>query len=369
MLVSCKADASRLHLLWFSYMSTPGLSVSVAMATYNGERHIRRQLDSLAAQSHVPAQLVISDDNSEDKTVDAIKAFAETVSFPVEISRNETRLGYRANFMRAASLCRSELIAFCDQDDYWYPDKIAASVKPFDDPDVLLAYHNADVVSAEGKQIETLANFGALQSLLMPMSTGPWQFALGFTEVLRRSLLRFSDLWPNSCDAVEAGKPMAHDQWFFFLASVFGKIAYLDKPLVAYVQHATNTYGFWHDPGFWQAVKYQVRDRSDEYSLYAKAAESRAIILEGVRTGLDKAWAQRAVAAAEYYRKVSRLYDDRSTLYTSGSLGERLKAFRAILDTGGYTGQWGIKRKSVVVDMCLGVPLGHFMRSRAEPRQ
>ena len=114
-----------------------------------------------------------------------------------------------------------------------------------------------------------------------------------------------------------------------------------------------------------KSVKYQVRDRSDEYSLYAKAAESRAIILESVRTGLDKAWAQRAVAAAEYYRKVSRLYDDRSTLYKSGSLGERLKAFRAILDTGGYTGEWGIKRKSVVVDMCVGVPLGHFMRSRA----
>jgi len=339
------------------------------MATYNGERHIRRQLDSLAAQSRVPAQLVISDDNSEDKTVDAVKAFARTVSFPVEIACNEKRLGYRANFMRAASLCRSELIAFCDQDDYWYPDKIAASVKRFDDPEVLLAYHNADVVSEEGKQIETLANFGAFQSILTPMSTSPWQFALGFTEVFRRSLLRFSDLWPNSRDPVEASKPLAHDMWFFFLAAVFGKIAYLEKPLAAYVQHGTNTYGFWHKPGFLQSVKYQVRDRSDEYSCYARAAESRAIILESAKAGLEDVWTKRAATAAEYYRKVSRLYDDRSTLYTSGSFGKRLKAFRTILNGGGYTGEWGIKRKSVVVDMCLGVPLGHFMRARAASRQ
>ena len=88
------------------------ISVSVAMATYNGQKHIRRQLDSLAAQSQVPTELVITDDRSADETVPVIDAFAKTAPFPVNVYRNETRLGYRANFMRAASLCRSELIAF-----------------------------------------------------------------------------------------------------------------------------------------------------------------------------------------------------------------------------------------------------------------
>src|ERR1035438_8052377 len=125
------------------------ISVSVAMATYNGQQHIRRQLESLAAQSHIPTELVIVDDRSEDDTQAIIDAFAMTASFPVNVHRNETHLGYRENFMQAASLCRSELIAFCDQDDYWYPHKIVASVKPFSDPEVLLAYHNADVVTDE----------------------------------------------------------------------------------------------------------------------------------------------------------------------------------------------------------------------------
>src|SRR5262245_39518929 len=109
------------------------ISVSIAMATCNGEKYIRRQLDSLAAQKQIPAELVIADDKSEDNTISIIDGFAKTAPFPVRVYRNETRLGYRANFMRAAGLCQSELIGFCDQDDNWYPQKIEVSVKPFTD--------------------------------------------------------------------------------------------------------------------------------------------------------------------------------------------------------------------------------------------
>ena len=110
------------------------ISVSVAMTTCNGQKHIRRQLESLAAQSQIPADLVITDDKSADDTVPIIDAFAKTAPFPVNVYRNEASLGYRANSMRAASLCRLELIGLYDQDDYWYPHKIAVSVKPFSDP-------------------------------------------------------------------------------------------------------------------------------------------------------------------------------------------------------------------------------------------
>src|ERR1035437_7645952 len=168
-------------------MDASVIPVSVAMATYNGQKHIRRQLDSLAAQSQIPEELVITDDNSTDDTVSVIDAFAKTAPFLVNVYRNKTRLGYRANFMRAASLCRSELIAFCDQDDYWYPQKIAVSVKPFSDPEVLLTYHNADVISGEGRRIGSLAARAASQSVLMPLSSSPWWHPLGFTQVFRRS--------------------------------------------------------------------------------------------------------------------------------------------------------------------------------------
>ena len=144
-------------------------SVSVAMATYNGQPFIQRQLDSLAAQTHLPAELIITDDGSTDDTLKIVEAFAKVAPFRVRIHQNRTRLGYRANFIRAAGLCSSDLVAFCDQDDDWYPHKIAASAKPFSDPDVLLTYHDADVIS-EGVRIGSLADRALREPVLGPLS-------------------------------------------------------------------------------------------------------------------------------------------------------------------------------------------------------
>ena len=231
------------------------------MATYNGEQYIRRQLDSLAAQTLLPAELIIADDKSDDNTIAVIETFAKSAPFPVKIFRNGNRLGYRNNFMHAANLCQSEFVAFCDQDDYWQQHKIEASVKPFSDAEVLLTYHNADVVAADGERIGTLTERVPRQQVLPALSSGPWLHALGFTEVFRRSLLQWSDLWPRSLDQDRRGQPLAHDQWFFFLASALGTIVYIDEPLVAYVQHGANTYG-WGKPDYgklWKSICATIR--------------------------------------------------------------------------------------------------------------
>ena len=84
----------------------------------------REQLADLAAQSVLPAELVVCDDGSTDDTLAILERFAITAPFPVRVHRNSERLGYRANFLKCAGLCRSDLIAFCDQDDRWAPRKI-----------------------------------------------------------------------------------------------------------------------------------------------------------------------------------------------------------------------------------------------------
>src|SRR4051794_37441524 len=101
-----------------------GLRISIAMATYNGDRYIREQLDSLARQNLLPFELVVTDDGSSDGTLDILKAFSERAPFPVRIFRNPTRLGYEENFLKAASLCNGDVISFCDQDDIWVDRKL-----------------------------------------------------------------------------------------------------------------------------------------------------------------------------------------------------------------------------------------------------
>ena len=93
------------------------LKLSVAMATYNGERFLEQQLLSIARQIRLPDEMVVSDDGSNDGTIDILERFATNAPFPVRIYRNLNPLGYGDNFLKAASLCDGDLIAFSDQDD------------------------------------------------------------------------------------------------------------------------------------------------------------------------------------------------------------------------------------------------------------
>jgi glycosyltransferase involved in cell wall biosynthesis len=91
---------------------TKSKTISIAMATFNGEKFLRDQLNSLSRQTHLPDELVVTDDCSTDQTVTVLKKFQSEAPFVVRLSVNEHRLGYAENFLRAASQCMGDLIAF-----------------------------------------------------------------------------------------------------------------------------------------------------------------------------------------------------------------------------------------------------------------
>jgi len=344
------------------------ISISVAMATYNGQRFIREQLDSLAAQQHSPSELVITDDASSDKTVAIAEQFATRAPFPVHIHRYGNRLGYRANFMRAASLCTSDVIAFCDQDDVWSPRKLSLCIEPFRDPAVLLAYHNAEVVTEAGKRLGNL-DYLASAPMTPALSLCPigWntQSALGFTEVFRRSILKFSDLREMSLDYNDLKAPMAHDQWVFFIASVFGRIVYIDDALASYRQHGSNLFGWYPPLGFLFDFPYFLNNPIGRLDAVQQASERCAQILEITRHNLTDTWQESATLGAAQYRFLANLYAARKRLYKSANLADRVKAFHWISSASGYRPKWcwGLGRKALVRDLCLGIPAGPLLRS------
>ena len=343
------------------------LSISVAMATYNGQKFIREQLDSLAAQQHLPSELVITDDASSDKTVAIAEQFATHARFPVHIHRNNKRLGYRANFMRGASLCISDLIAFCDQDDIWSPRKLALCIEPFRDPAVLLAHHNAEAVTEAGKRLGNLDHW-ASAPMMPPLSLCPigWEtpFALGFTEVFHRSILKFSDLREMSLAHNGLRAPMAHDEWVFFIASVFGEIVYIDNALASYRQHGSNLFG-WSPPlSRISGLRYLLGNPIDRLDALQQASKRCAEILEEASHNLTDTWQQRATLGAARYRLLTNLYAARKRLYKTANLAERVKAFHWISTASGYRPKrsWGLGRKALVRDLCLGIPVGPLLR-------
>ena len=94
--------------------------ISVALTTFNGERFLRPQLDSLLAQDYRHFELVVVDDGSQDSSYSILQEYAARDS-RLRCFRNERNLGFLQNFTKAFSLCEGELIAPCDQDDLWLP--------------------------------------------------------------------------------------------------------------------------------------------------------------------------------------------------------------------------------------------------------
>jgi glycosyltransferase involved in cell wall biosynthesis len=129
---------------------TTGPRVSIAMATYNGERFIREQLDSFAAQTLLPDELVVCDDGSTDSTMKIVEEFAATVPFSVKIYRNAERLDFSRNFEKALSFCTGEIVFFSDQDDVWFPEKIEVVIAQFDrDPAIQVVANDQLLTDAE----------------------------------------------------------------------------------------------------------------------------------------------------------------------------------------------------------------------------
>ena len=97
-------------------------TISIAMTTYNGERFLREQLDSLYRQSLMPTEIIVCDDASTDSTTSILEEYKQNHGLTYFV--NKARMGYNANFYQAISLCHGNYIALCDQDDVWKEDKL-----------------------------------------------------------------------------------------------------------------------------------------------------------------------------------------------------------------------------------------------------
>src|ERR1700733_10400793 len=121
------------------------------MCTFNGERFLRQQLESIAGQTRLPDELVACDDCSSDSTIEILREFARGASFSVRIVSNSTTLGSTRNFEKAISLCERDFIALCDQDDIWQPNKLNRLQEVFADPLIGGAFSDAEIIDADGR--------------------------------------------------------------------------------------------------------------------------------------------------------------------------------------------------------------------------
>jgi glycosyltransferase involved in cell wall biosynthesis len=309
----------------------PGsLRISVAMATYNGAKHIREQLDSIARQTLLPFELVITDDGSTDATLQIAEEFARNAPFTVRIFRNEKRLGYADNFLKAASICEGELIAFCDQDDVWLEHKLDTCCRFFSDPDVALAAHSAVTISECGVRGYEFPRFPRTRVAGFG-SVDPFVYPYGFAIVVRRNLV---DIKPG---ASRPEKLFAHDQWFWFLAAATGKTAIIAEVLALYRQHGNNLFGAFRPPTLAGQTKRLARTM--RIVGFDGLADSELACARFLSSLVDQGseWHDKIMKFASMLEFRSKLHRMRTRIYGEKStIGSRASTFVHILLLGGY---------------------------------
>ena len=333
-------------------------TISIALATFNGARFIGQQLASLAAQTRLPDELVVCDDRSEDDTVAIVEAFRKTAPFPVFIETNETRLGFKFNFMKAAGLCKSDLISFCDQDDVWRNDKLAAIAPLFSDPDVLLAFHNSTVVDTDLNRVGPFYDAPPV-TIQAPACGRPWWNAYGFSQVFRRSLLKHSSRHAETPSYEDDDIPLTHDQWMMFLAWSMGKIAYHEAELASYRQHGANLYGR-RSVRFSEWARFVLEDRSMSYKRMANVSRTYASLLVEIAGEEAAPLDERARLTADSLKHLAVHYRDRAEACGGKSIGDRFSAYNRLRRAGLYNDDigWSFGRKALLKDFALGVFVG-----------
>ena len=253
------------------------VSISVAMATHNGARYLRDQVESIGRQTLPPGEVVISDDASIDETVSIAEAFAAAAPFPVRLHRHERAVGAADNFIRAAASCTSTLVAFSDQDDVWAERKLARCVPSFEDPGVQLVIHGWTVVDNDLVEQERVV---PKAQVVDGVHAPKWGQAPGMAMVFRRSLLDLLD-WEGRPPSHEAGRSLLHDEWVYGLARASGRIVFLDESLCLYRQHASNVEGA-PDRTLRQRAHLMASIGGDYYVRRAAQADAWASLLRDV---------------------------------------------------------------------------------------
>ena len=214
--------------------------ISIAMATYNGARFIQEQLNSFAAQTRLPDELVITDDGSTDDTLGIIGRFAATAPFCVQVQRNPQRLNYSRNFERAISLCSGDIIFLSDQDDVWFPKKIQTVAAKFIARSEVMVVINdqivtdAQLVCSKRTVLENLERVGRTSDALI------W----GCCTALRRSWAEHAFPMPPQADLLIACRELAHDQWIHKLATLLNVRTVVREPLQFYRRTGANAAAF-----------------------------------------------------------------------------------------------------------------------------
>lgn len=224
-------------------------TVSVALCTYDGERWLGPFLDSLARQTRLPDELVVSDDGSSDATLATVTAFARTAPFPVHVAVTPRRLGSTFNFAAAFARCAGTLIAPADQDDVWGPTKLERLVASMEARGLAMAFSDGMVIDDEGRPVDSTlwAGVGFTPAQRRRFARDPVGLLLRRSVVTGAAMMfraeHLDRLLPFPPALNGPGSLMLQDRWIALVLASVAEVGAVAEPLIAFRQHAAQQTG------------------------------------------------------------------------------------------------------------------------------
>ena len=215
--------------------------VDILLATYNGEKYLEAQLDSILSQTYTNFRLLISDDSSTDSTKDILEKYKK-IDNRIEVFYQENNLGVVKNFEFLLNKVENRYYMLSDQDDIWKEEKIEKSVNKLEETGAGLVYSDLEVVDEnlnviyesywKLKGFTKRANkYNTFESFYLN------NYVTGCTIISRKEFIKDILPLPNS------SKYVLHDYWITLIVSQKSKIVSIKEPLIKYRQHKNNRIG------------------------------------------------------------------------------------------------------------------------------
>ena len=248
--------------------------VDILMATYNGEKYLKEQLESILNQTYTNIRLLINDDCSTDKTIEILKEY-EQKDNRIYVQYNKENLGSIKNFENLLSRVENKYFMLADQDDVWMPQKVEKSLDKITKENADLVFTDLEAVDENLKTITpSVVRYMGFKKNIDKYNDYKLVFlrncVTGCTIISKKELIKKYIPIPNK-------EPMVHDWWMALMIAQDGKLAFLDEPTIKYRQHGKNQLGIFGMKNYIQKFdeyreKY-INLKIDQFKIYLENKE------------------------------------------------------------------------------------------------
>ncbi len=236
------------------------MKISVAICSFNGEKYIAEQLNSIINQTVPVNEIIICDDGSTDKTIKIINDFRTDYPEIIRVFYSDRRYGIIKNFEQAISLTSVDIIMLADQDDIWYNYKVEKIIRALkSNPDAFMVFSNGDLIDANGLKISSTL-------------WDKWDFPIEMRIKWKDNKIAFNNLVENNNKVTGATVAFRkelkrhilpirvppgywHDAWLALNAAALNGLIFIEESLIQYRIHSDQQVGI---PGSIPRIKQEL---------------------------------------------------------------------------------------------------------------